>query len=149
MEIDSGSRILIYSPFANWPFHFETELELIEKFLVKGCRVTLLRCSGKLPTCEPNPYHQESICRLCKSRNAAGIKWIGKSRIEIKDFYHVSKLQNAEVDKLYNIKISSLKDLTKLEIGTSQIGLAALSSTISLLRDPNPEINKHIKTYSI
>jgi hypothetical protein len=137
-------QVLFYAPFAIWPYHFETELDLIEQHLQENCAVTLLSCAGKLPTCEPNPNHERWTCRMCKSRLNSGIKWIGSHRISVEDFYWISEVQRVEIEHLNSIDISTIEDLKKIYLEGSDIGLAALSSTVSYLREPNPDIYKNI-----
>jgi Capsule polysaccharide biosynthesis protein len=137
-------NVIFYSPFAIWPYHFETELDLIEQHLQENCTVTLLSCSGKLPTCEPNPKHERWTCRMCKSRLNAGIKWVGSHRIVVEDFYWISETQQFEIERLNSINISSVEDLKNISLEGSDIGLAALSSTVSYLREPNPDVHKNI-----
>jgi hypothetical protein len=137
-------KVIFYVPFAIWPYHFETELDLIEQHLQKNCSVTLLSCSGKLPTCEPNPKHERWTCRMCRSRLNAGIKWLGSHRITVEDFYWISETQRLEIESLNSIDISSVEDLKNIYLEGSDIGLAALSSTVSYLREPNPDICENI-----
>jgi hypothetical protein len=138
------NKVIFYAPFAIWPYHFETELDLIEQHLQKNYAVTLLSCSGKLPTCEPNPNHERWTCRMCKSRLNAGLKWIGSHRIAVEDFYWISETQQLEIERLNLIDITCIEDLKNLYLEGSDIGLAALSSTVSYLREPNPDIHKNI-----
>jgi hypothetical protein len=137
-------KVIFYTPFAIWPYHFETELDLIEKHLQKDYTVTLLYCSGKLPTCEPNPKHKRWTCRVCKSRLNAGSKWIGLHRIAVEDFYWISESQHLEIERLNLIDITCIEDLKNIYLEGSDIGLATLSSTVSYFREPNPDVCKNI-----
>ena len=91
MQKTNNKQILFYSPYPIFSFHFETELELAEKYLKQGHNVTFLVCNGELPSCDPNPYHKYRICAECKSRLSSGFKWIGKDNIKVENFYRLIK----------------------------------------------------------
>ncbi len=135
--------VLFYAPYAIWRFHFETELELIEKYLQRGYQVTILSCFGDLPSCESNPQHKGYLCQLCRSRQKAGIEWIGPHRIQVENFYWLTPAQQQEVDKLKTRAIPSIEALKQIELEGSDIGLAALSSIVSMLRETQPDIGQH------
>lgn len=135
---------LFYAPYAIWRFHFETELELMEKYLRRGYDVTLLSCFGELPFCESNPHHKKYLCQLCQSRQASGVNWIGKDRIRVEAAYRITPEQQPEIDRLGQITLSSLADLRAVELEGSDLGLAALGSLISYLREPEPDVGQHL-----
>jgi hypothetical protein len=105
----------------------------------------LLKCDAELPACLANPYHTFTKCLECKTRKKAGIKWIGKNRIEIKSLYKITKANQAEIDRLKDLKIDSTEQLKQIEIEGSDIGLAALSSAITSLRESEIDVKKHSK----
>jgi len=138
-----NKKALLYTPFALAPIHFETGLELVEKYLQKGYSVTLLTCSGKLPACAPNPYHYEHNCRFCKSRLHSGLKWIGQERVKVRDFYAITEQQQKKIEEIRALEVSSLDMLAKIELEGSDIGLAALRSVIFALNEPRPDVIQH------
>ena len=138
-----NKKALLYIPFALAPIHFETGLELVEKYLQKGYSVTLLTCFGKLPACAPNPYHYEHNCHFCQSRLLSGLKWIGQERIEVQDFYAITEEQQRKIEEISILEIPSLDMLTKIELEGSDIGLAALRSVIFCLNEPRPDVYQH------
>ncbi|NJM65396.1 MAG: hypothetical protein HC851_06845 [Acaryochloris sp. RU_4_1] len=81
---------------------------------------------------------------MCKSRLNAGLKWIGSHKITVEDFYWISETQRLETERLNSIEITCVKDLKNIYLEGSDIGLAALSSIVSYLREPNPDICKNI-----
>ena len=140
-----NKKILFYSPYAIFPFHFETELELAEKYLEQGDDVTFLICNGELASCDPNPEHKYSICAKCKSRKASGINWLGKDRVTVKSFYQISREQQQIIREFESINILSLEQLKAIYVDGSDIGMAVFGSIICNLREPYPDIKKYIE----
>ncbi|AFY71864.1 hypothetical protein Pse7367_3631 [Thalassoporum mexicanum PCC 7367] len=136
-------KVLFYSPLAGSTPHFETELDLIEQHLQKGDDVILLTCDGSLPTCTLNPDHRLSGCLHCKSRGQAGIDWVGRDRFTTANIYNLTPAQEQQLESLNEISIKSLSQLKAIELEGSDIGMAALSSVISLLREPYPDVDKY------
>lgn len=153
----STKHVLFYSPFAGFCPHFETELDLMQQYLDRGYRVTVLTCQGELPSCEVNPKHTLGKCWNCKSRQVRGLDWIGRDRVQVKNFYWIKSEQKEKIESHKNAEFESISDLKNFKIEGSDIGLAALSSTISQLREPQPDIlsqhrsilRKHIEAASI
>jgi len=139
-----NKKILFYSPYAIFPFHFETELELAEKYLEQGDDVTFLICNGELASCDPNPDHKYSICAKCKSRRASGIKWLGKDRVKVKSFYQITKAQQQIIREFESINILSLEQLKGIYIDGSDIGMAVFGSIVCNLREPYPDSEKYL-----
>ncbi len=137
-------KILFYSPYAFFPYHFETELELAEKYIQQGHSITFLTCDGELPTCEPNPDHKYGICAACKSRRTSGLQWLGKGNIQIKNFYQVTEEQQQIIRNLNSINIVTLEQLKSIYLDGSDIGMAAFGSVICNLREPYPDPKKHL-----
>ncbi|MCA1481101.1 hypothetical protein, partial [Bradyrhizobium sp. NBAIM08] len=135
---------LFYSPLTYTP-HWEIELNLMETYLRSGWEVVLLKCDADLPACLANPYHSFAVCLECKTRKNAGIKWIGKNRIKIKPFYKITGENKAEIDNLENFQIDSLKQLKEIEIDGSDIGMSALSTAITCLRESEIDVKEHQK----
>ena len=144
MQKLENKKILFYSPYAIFPFHFETELELAEKYLKQGHDVTFLTCNGELPSCDPNPNHKYRICAQCKSRLSLGIKWIGKDNIKVESFYRLTDEQKQIIEKLNAIKIPSLDFLKKISIDGSDIGMAAFGSVVCNLREPDLDLHIYL-----
>ena len=137
-------KILFYAPYTIFPFHFETELELATKYINDGHNVIFLLCDGDLPTCDPNPSHKLSICTKCKSRRDSGLKWLGKSNVQVQKFYKITEEQKQIIQSFKSIDISSLEQLKNISIEGSDIGMAAFSSVIVNLREPYPNLQTHL-----
>lgn len=137
-------KILFYSPYTIYPFHFETELELAEEYLREGHSITFLSCEGDLPTCDPNPNHKYSICAVCKTRKLSGIKWIGKENVKVENFYQVTEDQKQIIQSFRSIDILSLEQLKHIYIDGSDIGMAVFGSVICNSREPYPDLQTHL-----
>lgn len=137
-------KVLFYSALTYTP-HWEIELNLMEKYLRSDWQVVLLKCDADLPACLANPHHTFTKCLECKTRKKAGIKWIGKDRIEVKPFYKITDEQQFDISRLKNLEIDSIEQLKQIEIEGSDIGMAALSSAITSLRESEIDVKKHEK----
>jgi hypothetical protein len=137
-------KILFFNPYSYWPFHFETELELAEKYLQQGHSVTFLSCDKDLPSCDANPNHKYSICAVCKSRRNSGITWLGKENVKVENFYQVTEEQKQIIQSFNSIDIVSLEQLKSILLEESDIGMAAFGSVICSLREPYPDLQKNL-----
>ena len=136
-------KTLIYSPLAGAKPHFETDLELVESCLQKGGDVLFLTCDGEATSCDLNPYHHIGKCYRCKSRRDQGIKWIGENRIQQRSFYWITSEQESEINQILDMPLNSIEVMRSLIVEDSDIGLAALSSVVSILREPYPDLGLH------
>ena len=154
-------KIALISPLATVAPHFETELELAQRHLDAGDAVDWLVCRGRLACCDFNPSRDAAACRSCTGRYVAGLKRLaGRVRqIELRSrggALHGSPIRDASsarrVDPqrgLASPPLDLLRDvhdceqLKQLSIGSFDIGIAVLSSLVSLCRDPRPEFAEH------
>lgn len=138
-----GNKLLIYAPYAIWGPHFETELELAERHLNAGGKVVFLCCTGQALTCFPNQSHRRSICRMCMARFRKGMAWLGRSRVAVKDFFWVTSEQQREIDFFTKQQFSSPDDVRSLSLQGADLGVGAISSVFSILREPKPDVVEH------
>jgi hypothetical protein len=136
-------NILVFSPFAINTPHFETELEIIQNHLDSGNRITLLTCNGDLLTCDVNLSHNIAVCLKCIGRRIDGVKKLSNN-IEIKPIYFLKERDKNEIRCIEN-RFSSHEELKQYKIGNLDIGFGILSSLISALRDPEPDLIKYRK----
>ena len=140
---NNPGKMMIYAPYAIWGPHFETDLELARRHLESGGEVIFLYCTGELLTCFPNQDHRRSVCRLCISRFRKGMDWLGTTNVTVKNFYHITSEQQNEIERLKTQDLGSSEDLRNCTLQGADIGVAALSSVISLLREPKPDTAKY------
>lgn len=131
-------RILIYMPFANWVPHLATDLDIAAKHIDEGDEVFIIQCSGELPTCEPNPTHKKSICKQCmsKCKKGLGILDIPKTNIKPMILYKHT---------IGNLEFSDIEDLKRYEYCGVDVGMATTSSLVSMVREPQPDIDLYKK----
>jgi Capsule polysaccharide biosynthesis protein len=139
-----SNRVLIYSPLAGSKPHFETDLELAEDYLQQGYEVLFLTCNRDVPSCDLNPKHEFGKCYRCLSRQDSGINWLKKDdssrKLWVKSFYWIEEKQKQTIDSILKQSFNTAKDLRNLVVDDSDIGLSVLSSIVSILREPNPDL---------
>ncbi|MGB5965969.1 MAG: hypothetical protein WBF77_03860 [Sulfurimonadaceae bacterium] len=138
------ANVLVYAPFATWQPHFETDLELGKKFADEEHQVSFYFCDGSLPTCAPNISHSFLTCQMCKARSQQGIKWLNKTfDINVLPSFSLSKEELIIINNMINKNFTTIEEVKSLEFEGCDIGMAALSSVISYLREPKPSLEKH------
>lgn len=135
--------MVAFAPFAKWSPHFETDLEVIQDHLDKGGGAVVLSCDGRLKTCEPNPLHKEVICKLCRSRFRRGMEWLRGDHLSHEPFYCLDSEEEAFVESLRLRQWRDIDEVRAFRIDGVDIGLAAISSVVSLSREPLPDVRKY------
>lgn len=129
-------RILVVAPYATVAPHFETELELVERHLNRGDAVSWLACTGGLSNCDFNPSGDSKKCHECALRRQHGWSLLGGEieRLELtQDLIDIREFS----------KISDIETLKKFRYRGFDVGYAVLSSLVSVVRDPAPDLNAH------
>lgn len=144
---ESPQRLLVFSPFALWKHHFETELEIIQTCLDNGWQVTMCRCSGELPICEANQKHDHTVCRLCRSRFRSGVRWLNSSMVQQQPFFSLTDHEQQLVASLKDRVWQTANEVREFKIEGADIGLAAFSSTVDAARDPEPDIRRYQENF--
>ena len=138
---NTKKKILFYDPFALWPFHLETNLELFNHHVETGDDVTILVCNADLESCEPNHSHDRTQCRVCFARRNNAIDLLGlRHKVTLKPLKRLNKKDYEILNQYRDIDIQSLEQLKYLKFGECDIGMGVLSSLISYLREPNPDV---------
>jgi hypothetical protein len=139
----TNKLLLAFTPYAIWSPHFETELEIIQNHLDAGGQALVLGCKGELPICEPNPSHDLIICAKCKSRFKSGMRWLSRDRLLHKTFFNITPEQARIIKDLEENIWDSQESLKSFKVDGVDIGMAALSSIITFLREPKPKVSEH------
>ena len=131
-------RVLIASPYRTVVPHFENELEIAQRHLDQGDQVTFLSCLGELPGCDFNPTGDAATCGGCRLRRAHGLQMLdGRVRqISIESYA-------TETERKTPPSFISIEQLKATKVANFDAGYAALSSLISNVRDPEPDLEKH------
>jgi hypothetical protein len=130
-------NIAFFTNYIHTP-HFETELELIQLHLDQGDTVYHFVCDMHLLSCDFNPNGDLLKCISCKSKRTKGQELlINKgSYNEIK----ISKFADKAISDKPLLHFDSIAELRNYKIDNFEIGDAALSSLVSIVRDPEPDL---------
>jgi hypothetical protein len=110
---------------------FETELELIRMHEKSGDSVRVLQCSGNLPNCHWNKYHEFSQCAMCRSKFKNGWSVLNPGKnVELKQFPPTNIIA-ADFPQIFN----SVDDIKAFQYDNENIGYGVASTLISILRD--------------
>ena len=133
-------KIAFIVPYKRVAPHFETELELAQRHLDAGDQVEFVSCVGHLSNCDFNNQKQQSACEECVGRQLAGLSSL-EGTIKVRQLKPPKKQTNAHLPDVH-----SISDLIKLKIDNFDIGYSCLSSLVSSVRDPEPNItaNKEV-----
>jgi hypothetical protein len=138
LDVSIIMRIVVVAPYAINSPHYETELEIIQDHLDRGDDVIMLGCSAVLATCDVNPWHEPGICLQCMGRRDTGLGALSRKVIQ-KSLIQLSEQDRVELNGLRK-EFTDLDDLRSYTIENFDIGYGALSSIISILRDPEPDM---------
>ena len=148
MKDQGKKKVLIYAPMALWRFHLATDLELAQRYLDEGHEVFWIACKSELPICQANPDNLKSICMACEHRSGVGLSWLGENNVHVLPLSNLNDQQKSEVDRLDTDLRLDINSLRNFEYEGSDIGMAVLSSVVSQLRDPLPDLSEHIEMIS-
>ena len=134
-------NVLFYSTY-----HFNTEtfgptLELIQTHLNNGDTVYFLGCDEELPSCQTNPNHSKLICKTCVSTRKNALQ-ILKGSVHYLSIQQVLDPNNLN-SRLDLIDTSSLSNFKNTQFESFDIGMAVMSSIVSIYRDPSPVLSQY------
>lgn len=130
-------KIAILSPMATVAPHFETELEIAQRHLDQGHEVDFLSCEDALGGCDFNADGRVTRCDECVGRRWMGIAQLS-GRARQLAFSSIHKPADLPEDRL-----DSLANLCDLRIDEFDVGYAVVSSLVSIIRDPRPDLRAH------
>src|SRR5215467_10513758 len=130
-------KVLVVRPHSFWTPHFETELEIMRGHLDRGDEVSFLPCNSELLACDRNPDHDLARCMDCIARRVNGVSLL--TGVNSRTFFSLSRKHVAELRGLKR-DFSTVDELRAYKIENFDVGYAVLSSVISRLRDPSPNL---------
>ncbi len=133
-------KIAILAPYATVAPHFETELELAQQHLDNGDEVFTLSCTGQLANCDFNTDRTQSDCDRCAGRRKMGWELLSP-RLASKR--QTTLVQLTPASHQLRLDFTDLQPLIDYRINDFEIGYASLSSLVSAVRDPEPDLGKH------
>ena len=131
-------RVLVFTAQTNWRPHYETDLELIQRHLDEGDEIVHLHCDADLLACDDNPNHDMAKCRNCIEIRKTGISLLSR-RIPSISFLNLSQTNKQELASVQKT-FATIAELKNFSIEELDIGMAVLSSVISLTRNPEPDV---------
>jgi len=134
-------KIAIISPFATVNPHFEMELELAQQHLDAGDEVKYFSCTGQLSNCDFNTSKDTDRCNECTLRREMGLKLLSAS-VNNRPF-DAPFVQLSEPPSELRVRFDNVEQLIAYRIDEFDIGYAALSSLVSVVRDPEPDLTRH------
>lgn len=124
-------NVLVFAPFGVTEYHFDTDLELAQRHLEQGDRVTIAVCHADLLTCEVNAEHDIGRCTRCIGRRLEGISRLSP-RPEVVPFLRLSQADRAELRGINIDDMTTIEDLRRLCIENFDVGWAVFSSLVSV-----------------
>lgn len=116
-------NIAVVSTHVRWTTHYATELELMERHLIKGDKVVQVVCNGELIPCDANIQSSSNICYNCIYRQIGGGKLLSGSVERVPIEFKTAPSVDVDVANLADVKAFHYKEF--------DVGYAALSSLIS------------------
>jgi hypothetical protein len=138
-EARFGMNVVVFTAYTQWPLHYETDLEIIQRHLDAGDSVTHLYCTGSLLACDDNGFHLPERCNDCISVRQQGSALLSPG-VRSASFLSLSAADRRAMVALPK-RFDSIESLRACRVDNFDIGWAVLSSVISWTRDPKPDIN--------
>lgn len=122
-------------------------LDESQRLLDEGHEVYFSYCNGLMDLCFLNPEGDTAKCNICK-RNYKNESKLVDNKITFIPLNKVLKITNDELLIIQkNFKYESIEDIKSLKYENINIGLACLSTYISITRNLNPLIDDNFKIY--
>jgi hypothetical protein len=131
-------KVVVFTVYTRWHFHYETDLEIMQQHLDAGDEVLHLHCNSELPVCEANTGHSISQCSECIAIRRSGVQLLSP-RVKSVSFLRLTSADRQEIATLQT-QFDSTDELRAYHVDNFDIGLAVLSSLISMTRDPRPDL---------
>ena len=132
------ASILIVAPYATWTPNWETDLEIAQRSLDQGDRVTIMVCRRQLSICDPNPNHCRMGCVRCVARQLRGLSLLS-GRVNIEPIPSDSAELYADM-----MMPATSAELVRIRVDNFDIGWSVLSSLVSWHADPEPNLNDSV-----
>lgn len=132
-------NIFVYSTHLNYTPHIETELELMQLHLNKGDTVFRFICNGNLSICDMNQKHDLLTCLKCRDVRNCGSNLLSGKVVNLP----ITINQKVELSEQLN-QCKTTDDLKKIYYDNFDVGLAITSTMISILRNPNFDLDSNM-----
>jgi hypothetical protein len=137
-------NVTFYAPYAAWPMHFETDLELMQLHLDQGDEVTAITCDAAFTYCEADERHDLSTCAKCVGRAREGFKRLSRpvKVLKLSELILQARRSRRDLARLPRTH-DSFESLYQFKVDQFDIGAAVLSSLNSVLDEREPDPKAH------
>jgi hypothetical protein len=132
-------KIAVLSSHVLWPYHYETELEIMQNHLDAGDEVIQLACNRSFGICDSNLDHNMNKCLACISKRECG-KNLLKGSLRTKDLLSYADAASFEEASRVRVNFDSLISLQEYHVGDFPLGYAVGSTLVSILRDSTLDV---------
>ena len=135
-------KYLFTGLYPMWNYHYVTELNLMQKYIISGDDVWITQCNADLKNCECNFNHELAHCLRCIGMANDGLSYLkGK-------YTKISLIQAQFKNKLpKKLPIfDSIEHLKKYTIDEFDIGMAVYSCLLDRTLSSEPDIKSNKKT---
>lgn len=134
-------NVAVFQTINHWVVHLETELEIIQKHLDAGDSITYLTCDATMLNCVQNPHKVIESCYKCSAKRDFGIGLLS-DKINKKNYLNLSSEERLILQSIPN-EFESIEEIKAYSVEEFDVGMAAVSSLISNIRNPRPDIKLH------
>ena len=140
-------RVLLISLFSHMPHHVATDLEILQRHIDEDDDVTVLACMGYLPGCLHKDEDNPARCHECIITRNNSLRLLDRmpTMYALDSFY--TEEDRAREESLIT-SFDSLDAIRDYFVDDFDLGYAALSSAVSLCRDPHLENSKDRELFS-
>jgi len=135
-------KVAFFTGFTTWKPHYETELEIIQAHLDAGDTVIQYHCNSDLSACDANLGHTRMRCQNCMDRRNRGMQLIEGNVVQ-RRYVQLTPADRRQIDHFRGLRFNSIDELKALRFHGFDIGYAVLSSLVSHLREPRPDLVVH------
>jgi hypothetical protein len=134
-------NVAVFQTVNNWVVHLETELEIIQRHLDDGDSITYITCDATMLNCVQNPYKDLSACFRCQAKRDKGLKLLSKT-VRRQNYLNLNDEERKILQEVPG-EFESLEEIKAYTVDGFDVGMAAVSSLISNIRNPRPDVKTH------
>lgn len=124
-----------------WAPHAAADYELMQACLERGDRVTVLSCGGDALGCMTNPSRLPHYCAECLGRWKQGMRAF-EARVGREALIALGPSERARLRSVPT-RFESVDALRAYCLDTFDLGYGVLSTVVSSLREPTPDLEEH------
>ena len=142
------NEICIFCNTGHYIEIFETQLDIAQRHLDQGDKVSFFVCDGTIPGCEINYTKDLNTCLYCISRRNNGFSNL-KGNIKKYGISNFTTLEDILSVRNLNLKFNNLQELKNFTIDGFKIGFSVFSSIADIHRQYEPCLNKYKKEINV